>query len=208
MVNQEIVIIVDRSGSMAGKEADTIGGINTMIKTLKSENENTNNITISVKFFDNEEFIKVRRMNLEKIYDFKISDLKPRGSTALYDAVGNTLQFFNANKGELKFDLCSVYVATDGFENSSKKFNSDSLKCLIEESKSNNINMFYLGANQDAILEAGKIGIPVEQAINYTEDSSSVEAVYRNAARTAKRSRTGEFNGFTQVERTESCRRS
>ena len=65
--------------------------------------------------------------------------------------------------------------------------------------------MLYLGANQDAIAEASKFGIPVNQAINYTEDSDNVAAVYRSAASVANRTRSTGETQFSQIERAASC---
>ena len=223
MVKQEVVIIVDKSGSMYGKEADTIGGINTMINTLKeslSKNVNGNenkkgkrkrresgierdseSIRLSIKFFDHEEFIKLNRLDINEVQNLEVSDLAPRGSTALYDAIGKTIKHFQENKANYDYDICNIYVSTDGYENASHVYDSEKLKQLIEIAEYQNIKMFYLGANQDAILEASKIGIPTSQAINFAENNQSIESVYRSAAQSASRSRTGEHCGFTEMER-------
>jgi uncharacterized protein YegL len=233
MVKQEVVIIVDKSGSMYGKEPDTIGGINTMINTLKesmnmNKNGNVNGIKnkkgigkrkrresgiktesesepefirLSIKFFDHEESIKLNRLDINEVQNLEVSDLAPRGSTALYDAIGKTIKHFQENKSNYDYDICNIYVSTDGYENASIEYDSEKLKQLIESADYQNIKMFYLGANQDAILEAEKIGIPSSQAINFAENNLSIESVYRSAAQSASRSRTGEHCGFTEVER-------
>lgn len=222
---QEVVVIVDRSGSMAGKEDDTIGGINTMINTLKSENvkkedsklsmrekivesNKQDQINLSIKFFDHEEILFYNSVNIYRSQLLNKTDFAPRGQTALHDAIGNTIKYFIKNKKTKKYDSCNIYVATDGYENCSKKFNSDSLKKLIEEAEEYNINLYYLGANQDAILEAGKIGILPDRAINYAENKDAVEAVYRSVASTANRARVGENSDFTALERAKSLAQS
>ena len=133
---QEVVAIIDRSGSMSGKESDTIGGINSTIEELKS-NKGNEIIKFSVKFFDNEEYIKIRSLDIENVRPLNIKDLKPRGQTALLDAMGNTISFFiNKKMNEpSSFDSCIIYVATDGFENCSKKFTNQNIKNLIKEAK-------------------------------------------------------------------------
>ena len=166
-----------------------------------SEEKEDETIRLSIKFFDHREFIKLNRLNINDVQNLEVSDLSPGGSTALYDAIGKTIKHFQENKANYDYDICNIYVSTDGYENASHEYDSEKLKQLIEIADSQNIKMFYLGANQDAILEADKIGIPSSQAINFSENNQSIESVYRSAAQSASRSRTGEHCGFTQVER-------
>lgn len=208
---QEVVALIDRSGSMTGKESDTIGGINATIDELKQNkvDENGNSTSIvkfSIKFFDHEEKLMINSLDIENITPLKISDLKPRGQTALLDAMGNTISYFINKKmcDPSSFDTCIIYVATDGIENCSKKYTKDNIKNLIEQAKQFSIQILYLGANQDAILEANQFGIDATQAINYSETSETIEAVYRSAARVAKRYRTSNEISFLESERQES----
>lgn len=166
---QEIVAIIDRSGSMSGKESDTIGGINTTIQELKN-NKNDDTIKFSLKFFDNKEELKFRSANIDDIEPLHVTDLKPRGQTALYDAMGNTISFFMEKKltNPESFTSCIIYVATDGFENASRIYNCETIRNLISNAKEYNIEILYLGANQDAILEAQKFGLDSSHALNYS----------------------------------------
>jgi uncharacterized protein YegL len=203
---QQIVAIIDRSGSMYGKEEDTIGGINTTIQELK-KSENVDEIYFSLKFFNETEEMKFRSKKISEIRPLKPSELHPSGSTALLDALGNTITYFIEKKlrNEESFDQCLIYVATDGLENTSKIFTKDTLKLTIENAENSyNIKVMYLGANQDAIFEASQIGIPLERAINYNENTESSQNVYRAVAASAQRSLTGEKAEFSSVERTES----
>jgi len=201
----EVVAIIDRSGSMSGKEADTIGGINSTIEELKN-NKGNEIIKFSVKFFDHEEYIKIRSLDIENVIPFNVKDLIPRGQTALLDAMGSTISFFINKKmcNPSSYNSCIIYVATDGCENCSKKFTNENIKNLIEEAKKYSIEILYLGANQDAILEASKFGLDTNQAMNYSENTENVESAYRSAARAAKRYRSGDNPGFLQSERTSS----
>ena len=202
---QEVVAIIDRSGSMCGKEADAIGGINSTIEELKS-NKSNEIIKFSVKFFDHQEYIKIRSLDIENVRPLNIKDLIPRGQTALLDAMGSTISFFINKKmcDPNSYDSCIIYVATDGHENCSRKFNNENIKNLIEQAKKYSIEILYLGANQDAILEASKFGLNANQAMNYSENTENVESAYRSAARAAKRYRSGNSAGFLEAERTAS----
>ena len=121
MTVQEIVGILDRSGSMRGKEHDTVGGINTMISEVKKGKTKDDTIRVSIKLFDNEEIMKWRSLNIDDVDDFPVEDFIPRGSTALLDALGNSLKYFMEKKlmDPTAYDSCLLYVATDGLENSS-----------------------------------------------------------------------------------------
>lgn len=203
---QEVVGILDRSGSMAGKEADTVGGINSMLKELKKNANEDDDIRVSLKLFDHEEIILWRSKPLSEVDEFDIKEFVPRGQTALLDALGHSLNYFMEKRlmDPSAYDSCLIYIATDGYENASKYYTKDHLKKMIKNAKEKyNIEVIYLGANQDAILEAGNIGINANQAINYNETSDATEAVYRAVGRVASSQRSGNTSSvaFTGAER-------
>ena len=207
---QEIVAIIDRSGSMKGKEEDTIGGINSTIKILQESLNQTNQneiINVSIKLFDHEEIMLIRSLNIKEVRPIELRQYVPRGHTALYDALGNSLQYIMEKKlhNPSIFNKCLIYIATDGLENASRKYNSDSLKKLITSAQNSyNIELIYLGANQDAILEAAKIGILPSSAMNYSETPENSQGAYRSVANAAIRQRSNIPIAFTQTERDES----
>jgi uncharacterized protein YegL len=201
---QEIVIVADRSGSMRGKEDDTVGGINAFISEMKSKMKSDDVLKLSLKLFDNEEIMKWRSVNITEIGEFPRSEFIPRGSTALLDAIGFSLTFFMEKKltNPSAYDTCILCVVTDGLENSSIRWNREKIQALIKNAKDTyNIDMMYLAANQDAILEAGKLGIDAGRAINYTESDECTRAVYRSAARLASDNRSNRNAEFSGPER-------
>ena len=205
MTKQEVVLVVDRSGSMHGKEADTVGGINTALDELRKTKSETDTVLISIKLFDHEEQLLIRSVDLDNVSSFKREDFVPRGSTSLRDAMGHTLTHFMEKKlrDPMAYDSCVIYVATDGLENTSMHFSVSRLKDLIKNAeKSYNIQFLYLGANQDAILEAGRLGIEANRAMNYSETHGNVEAAYRGLASATTRARTaGTQPSFLPSER-------
>jgi len=204
---QEVVAILDRSGSMNGKEEDTLGGINAAFEQLKTEQEANTTIKVSVKLFDHEEQLLFRSIDLKDVRPIERRQYIPRGSTALLDALGNSINYFMTKKlqDSNAYGSCVIYVVTDGIENSSKIYNVEKIKSLITEAeKEYNIKIIYLGANQDAILEASKYGISTDSALNYSENSQNVESAHRSLASAVKRVRTGEYSGFTNLERSAS----
>ena len=207
MLVHEVVGIVDRSGSMHGKEIDTVGGINSAFDEIKKNKGEDEIINISVKLFDHEEVMLLRHININNFEEIKVSQFVPRGSTALRDAIGNSLVYFMERKlkNPNAFETCVIYIATDGFENSSKYYTSERLRNLIKNAKETyNIELLYLGSNQDAILEAGKLGIHHDNAINYCETAETIDNVYRGAGSAANRYRSSQNAAFTSVERQQS----
>ncbi len=206
-VIQEVIALIDRSGSMSGKEDDTIGGINSTFEVLKKDKPDNTTIKVSIKLFDNEEQLLIRSLPLEQVPNITRSQYVVRGQTALLDAIGNTLAYFMEKKlvDSDAYDSCLIYIVTDGLENSSNQYSNKKIKRMIANAEENyNIKIIYLGANQDAILEAANYGIASDRALNYSENTENVNAAYRAAAAVAVRSMTTGDAQFTQVERTES----
>lgn len=203
---QEVVGILDRSGSMAGKEEDTVGGINSMIRVLKENADTSDIINVSIKLFDHEEKLLWNSKPLSEVTSLDIKEFIPRGQTALLDALGRTLNYFMEKRlmDPNAYSSCLVYVATDGYENASRLYSREYLKTLIQRAKEKyNIEVIYLGANQDAILEASNLGINPDQAINYTESSETTQAVYSAVGRVASSQRSNPSNNiaFLPAER-------
>jgi len=201
---QEVVAIIDRSGSMSGKEDDTIGGINSTFEILKNSLETNDKINISIKLFDHEEKLLIRSLDINSVRPIERKQYIPRGQTALYDAIGNSLSYFMEKKllDPLCYNKCLIYVITDGLENSSVKYNKDTLKNIIKSAEDNyGIEIIYLAANQDAFLEASKMGISTEHALNYSETQENSQEAYRSVAYVANRQRSGDNTSFTIPER-------
>ena len=204
---QEVVAIIDRSGSMSGKEADTVGGINSTLAIIKQDLKPGELVNVSIKLFDHEEIMLAKSVNINDVSPLELSQFVPRGQTALYDAIGSTLTYFMEKKlhDPRCYDKCLVYITTDGCENCSKKFNVQSLKKLIKSAQeSYSIELIYLGANQDAIFEASKIGILPTHAINYSETADECSAAYRSVGNVVNRQKSSTATAFTQVERSQS----
>jgi uncharacterized protein YegL len=201
---QEVCALIDRSGSMAGKELDTIGGINETFRVLRETREPHEEIKISIKLFDHDQILLVRNKDLNEVSDLTRDNFQPRGQTALLDAMGDTLTYFMEKK--LKdpgaYDSCVIYVTTDGVENASRRYNNKKIKKMVHLAEDTyNIRVIYLGANQDAILEAGKFGIDCTRAMNYNETSENSQSAYRSAASAVARTRSSGRTEFSQAER-------
>ena len=189
----ELVFILDRSGSMSGLEADTIGGFNSMIEKQKQESGEAMVTTI---LFDSKVETLHDRADLQKIVPMTDKDYYVRGMTALLDAVGSTIQHIShvhTLMGEDNVPEHTMFViTTDGMENASKEFTMATVKRLIEEKKEKeNWEFLFLGANIDAVKAAGSIGIGADRAVNYHSDSVGTALNYNVVSETVSTMRQG-----------------
>ena len=176
----EIVFILDRSGSMAGLESDTIGGFNSMIKKQKEETDG--NALVSTVLFDHELIVLHDRVPLNEVQPLTEKDYEVRGCTALLDAVGDAIKHIrNVHKyarEEDRPEKTLFVITTDGMENASERFSYKDIKQLIGKQKEHNWEFVFLGANIDAVEVAEHIGIDARRAVNYHADRRGTKHVY------------------------------
>ena len=175
----ELVLILDRSGSMSGLEADTIGGFNGMIDRQKKENEEGEVLT-SVLLFDDRTEVLYDRVKIDRVETMTDAQYYVRGCTALLDALGGAIHHIgNIHKYARKEDVPekTVFVIiTDGMENASRRYSFDKVRCMIERQQEKyHWEFMFLGANIDAIREASRFGIPASRAANYVHDSEGTK---------------------------------
>jgi hypothetical protein len=150
------VFLLDRSGSMETCWDDTIGGFNAFINDQKADGG-----TLTLIQFDHEYQVTCERNEIDDVTPLTRETYKPRGSTALLDAIGRLIKDWKGSSNP------SVVILTDGQENASHKFTKAHIKDLIEQKTKEGWTFAYLGANQDAFAEAGSIGIAPGCTMNY-----------------------------------------
>ena len=180
----EIVFILDRSGSMAGLEDDTIGGFNAMIEKQKQE---PGEALVSTVLFDHETEVIHDRVDIRRIEPITRKEYYVRGSTALLDAVGGAIHHIgNVHKyarEEDRPEKTLFVITTDGMENASHKYSYARLKAMIERQKEKHgWEFLFLGANIDAAREAARFGIGADRAANYHADSEGTNVIYETVS--------------------------
>lgn len=176
----EVVFIIDRSGSMSGLEADTIGGFNSMINKQKNEEGEA---LVSTVLFDDKVEVLYDRVDVKKVEPMNEHQYYVRGCTALLDAIGGAIHHIgNVHKyarEEDRPEKTLFIITTDGMENSSHKYNYEKVKKMVEKQKKKyGWEFIFLGANIDAIEVAGRFGIASNRAITYQSDHEGTALNY------------------------------
>lgn len=167
----ELVFILDRSGSMAGLEADTIGGFNAM---LDKQRALEGRCRITTVLFDNDYELLHDGVDLAEVSPLTEEQYFVRGTTALVDAIGRTIGKITARRDEAGSVL--FVIMTDGMENASREFTADRVRQLIEFRQADyGWEFLFLGANIDAVQTADQYGIRGSRAQNWHHDAKGVQ---------------------------------
>lgn len=208
MNRTELVFILDRSGSMGGLETDTIGGFNS---TIEAQRKLEGETRVSTILFDNQFEELHDRIDLKDIQALTSQQYFVRGSTALYDAVAMGIRKIanaqSAVKTTARADKVIVVIITDGYENSSRETSAAMLKKMIGEKRAEGWEFIFMGANIDATLAAGEIGISASNAANYVPDSQGVKIQYECLSNAVISLRSGQAMPKDWQGRTEADKR-
>ena len=190
----ELVFILDRSGSMSGLEADTIGGFNAMIENQKRVD---GKCYVSTVLFDNESKVIHDRIELEKVKPMTDKDYTVHGCTALFDAIGGAVEHIaNIHKYARREDVpqnTMFVITTDGMENASRSYNCEQVKSMIEKQKEKSgWEFIFVGANIDAVKTAKTFGISENRSVDYCADPQGTACLYDNIGDVVMAMRAGE----------------
>ena len=181
----EMVFILDKSGSMAGLEADTIGGFNSMIERQRNE---PGEAVVSTVLFSSESAVIHDRVDIRKIEPLNSRQYYVGGSTALIDAVGGAIHHIgNVHKYAREEDRPEhtvFIITTDGMENASHRYSSDEVKRMVQRQREKyGWEFLFLGANIDAVETAGRYGIAPERAVRFHNDGSGIRLNYATVSK-------------------------
>ena len=176
----EIVFILDRSGSMGGLEADTVGGFNSMIEKQKKE---PGEALVSTVLFSDFSVVFHDRVSIGKVEPLTEEEYFVGGCTALLDAVGDAIHHIgNVHKYARREDVPDktlFIITTDGYENASRNYTYEDVKSMIERQKERyGWEFMFLGANIDAAREAKRFGISASMAADYCSDEEGTALNY------------------------------
>ena len=176
----EMIFIIDRSGSMSGLEDETMGGFNSLIEKQKRE---PGEAYVTTVLFDNEYEVLHDRVALRDVPKMTNAQYWPRGTTALLDAIGKTVNDVGKRLSETpeeeRPEQVIVVITTDGYENASREYSRSKVKEMIErQQKEYSWTFMFLGANIDAVAEGRSFGIDERFARNYTASKSGQSKAY------------------------------
>lgn len=198
----ELVFILDRSGSMSGLEADTIGGFNGLLEKQKKEEGEA---YVSVVLFDDRTEVLYDRADIRKVEPMNDRQYYVRGCTALLDAFGGAIRHIgNVHRYAREEDVPEktlFIVTTDGMENASRQYTYDQVRRMVEERKErDHWEFLFLGANMDAVKEAGRFGIRASRAVSYENDSEGTRLNYEAMSKAVSRARMSKTaQGMTEA---------
>lgn len=196
----EMVFIIDKSGSMEGLEKDTIGGFNSMLKEQQAvEGE----AIVTTVLFNNRYELLHDRIDIRAVSPLTEKNYTVGGNTALLDALGKTIRKIREvqehTAEDYRAEKILFIIITDGEENASREYSAERIKTRIEYQKQKyGWEFVFFGANMDAVLEAGKLGISAEYAQNYCADASGTSTAYTamSAISTAYRGGNSSLGGM------------
>ena len=179
----EMVFVLDRSGSMESLTADTIGGFNELIEKQKKLEGDAYVTTV---LFDHEYEVLHDHVALKDVAPLTDREYFARGGTALLDAVGRTINTVGARLAATPEEERPAHVVfvitTDGMENASCEYTAKQVREMVEHQQQKYSWQFvFLGANMDAVSEAGKLGISASHAANFVPSQRGVSMMYRMA---------------------------
>lgn len=176
----EIVFVLDRSGSMGGLESDTIGGYNAF---LDAQRQATGEAQVTTVLFDDKYEILHNGLDIKQIKPITSEEYFARGTTALLDAVGKTINGVGARLSSLdeseRPGKIIFVITTDGMENASREFTYEQVqKMITHQQEKYSWEFLFLGANIDAAKEAQDLGINANRAGNYVATGIGTHALY------------------------------
>ena len=164
----DVVFLLDRSGSMERMVSDTIGGYNGYLKGMKNQKAR-----ITTILFDNQYEMITKRENIQNVKELNHHTYYTRGTTALLDAIGKTINYMDKEKP----NKVVFIITTDGLENASLEYNKGQIKELIEGHSK--WEFIYLGADIDSYGEAQSIGIKRERTSNFSKTSQGMGTMFK-----------------------------
>lgn len=178
-MESEIVMVIDRSGSMFLIKADAIGGFNEFLATQKRDNPGAH---MSLVEFNNKVSPYFTSKPVPEVYPMTDNSYRPFGGTALLDGIGQTI---DSLKNRFAGKRVLVVIMTDGAENSSESYTREAIKEMITERSAAGWEFLFLGADQDAIGVGEGLGIKAKNCVSTEGSGAGISAAYAVASQAA-----------------------
>lgn len=188
----DLTLIIDRSGSMQSISNDMEGGFSTFLAEQKASGDD---IKVSVVYFDSQYEISFTEKDIKDVDGIKII---PRGSTALFDAIGKTINLTGERLSKLneseRPNRVLIYTITDGEENSSVEYASEAVKRLVQHQRDvYSWDFVFLGADIDSFSVGNSLGIGASSSANFTRSSAGVKGMWAQT--------TSDFDTYKKLDR-------
>ncbi len=208
----EVIIILDRSGSMQSIKTDIEGGFKTF---FDKQREQAGECFVSLYQFDTEYEMVFENKSVKDVTGIT---LVPRGSTALRDALGKTINTVGERLAKTpeadRPGAVIILTMTDGQENASKEFGATQIKDLVKhQTEKYQWDFVFIGANQDAVLSGADYGVLGGKSLSFAASAGGVAGAMASFSAYATRSRVATHEGtpvadmaFTDDERKDSIK--
>jgi uncharacterized protein YegL len=195
----DITVVLDRSGSMESTRTDAIGGFNAFVQSQK---EVKGEATLTLVQFDDHYNVDYSGQYIKTVANLTMETFQPRGSTALHDAIGRTINTVGARLAATveskRPEKVVILVITDGGENASREFDAVKVAEMIKHQQDKySWEFVFVGANQDAVLTAKNLGINMNNAMTYANNGMGTTRAYASLAANMTAYRTGSASGMS-----------
>ena len=181
----KVKFVMDKSGSMSSMGDEPRQSLNNFISKQKEDGEFLFSLTL---FSDNVLFSKVN-ISSKELSDFKEGDIVTGGMTALYDAIGETIESDPEDDSDVIF-----IILTDGLENASRKYTRSQIRKMVKEKEAKGWKFIYLGANQDSYAESNNIGLNAGVSYDYEANVRGLNRLMTTVSDTVRCMRTQSFD--------------
>lgn len=202
-----LAFIIDESGSMRNSRSDTIGSFNSLINEHKNIEDDVDAFVVT-NFFNTSNHFVHEATYVQDVEDITEQDYSPKGGTALLDAIGDTVSYLDELVEESPDSSVMLVIITDGEENSSKRYNKNTIKEILEERQDNGWNLEFYGAGVDAYNDAQKLGFTEKNSICFDSTSKDPHIVRRMAGMACTKSmicreKIGKYENKLKIEKIE-----
>ena len=182
----EVAFVLDRSGSMQSCREAAMEGFNLFLHEQQAQAVGLTKLTLVL--FDDEYLVPINALPVAEILPLDETSYVPRGSTALLDAIGRTIDEVGARLAAMaekdRPRRVIIPILTDGLENSSQSYTWREIARLIkQQTEQYRWTFLFLGANQDAIATAAQMNIAAANAATYVADTAGLHASSRSLSR-------------------------